>query len=109
MKCLAFDAELDKVSCSWLSPLLLALQVNSGLNELTISGIDLIDEKLSTAMGLGLGRNSTLELLHLSGIRSDNDSCLWREALSFLRTDTALKAMHMHFNTNVRKVYATAI
>jgi hypothetical protein len=33
-------------SCSWLSPLFLALQVNSGLKELCIDEIDLIDEKL---------------------------------------------------------------
>jgi hypothetical protein len=91
-------------NCSWLSPLFLALQVNSGLKDLCIDGIDLIDEKLSTAMrrglglGLGLGNNSTLEILKLSNIKSgDNDTCLWREAVSSLPTNTALKTLRMQF------------
>jgi hypothetical protein len=86
-------------SCSWLSPLFLALQVNHGLKKLHIRGFDLVDEELSTAMRLGLGKNSTLESLHLSGIKlGDDDTSLWREALSFLRTNTALKTLFMNFN-----------
>jgi hypothetical protein len=96
-------------SCSWLSPLFLALQVNSGLKKLTICGINLIDEKLSTAMRLGLGKNSTLEILELVGIRVHNDTCLWREALSFLRTNAALKTLYMSFWHNVRKSHAATI
>jgi hypothetical protein len=41
-------------NCSWLSPSFLALQVNNGLKELSIWQINLIDEKLSTAIRLGL-------------------------------------------------------
>ena len=84
--------------------------MNSGIKELCIYGINLIDEKLSTAMRLGLGGNSTLETLELSYIKSDdNDICLWREALSFLCTNAALKTLEMHFAHNVTGSHATAI
>jgi hypothetical protein len=98
-------------SCSWLSPLFLALQSSSGLKKLHIDGIHLTDEKLSTAMRLGLGKNSTLERLKLTNINSgDNDTCLWLEALSFLRTNTALKTLNMSFDEeNVKESHATAI
>jgi hypothetical protein len=97
-------------NCSWLPPLFLALQVNNGLKELSILGIDLIDEKLSTAMRLGLGRNSRLKKLYLSNIKpGHNDTCLWREAFSFLRTNTALKTLDIHFERNVTESHATAI
>jgi hypothetical protein len=93
------DLSLDgSGSCSWLSPLFLALQGNKGLKSFCIEGIDLIDEKLSTAMKLGLGKNSTLEALHFFDIKAgDNDTCLWAEALSFLRTNSALKTLGMRF------------
>jgi hypothetical protein len=94
-------------SCSWLSPLFLALQVNHGLKKLTIHEFNLIDEELSTAMRLGLGKNSTLETLNLSAITCNDDTCLWREALSFLRTNRALKALYMSFD--VTESHATAI
>jgi hypothetical protein len=96
---LSFDAS---GSCSWLSPVFLALQVNSGLKKLSIYGIYRIDEGLSTAMRLGLGKNSTLESLELSYIKlGDDDISMWREAFSFLRTNTALKALYMKFLTTV--------
>jgi hypothetical protein len=110
---------------SWLSPLFLALQVNSGLKELQISfasfrfnhepQVNFMDEKLSKAMRLGLGRNSTLESLDLSNITSvdndtvDNDTLLWRGAFSFLRTNTALKHLTVNFEQDVTESYATAI
>jgi hypothetical protein len=99
-------------SSLWLSPLFLALQVNSGLKELSIDGIDLIDETLGTAMrlGLGLGNNSTLETLKLCNIISgDNDTCLWREALSFLRTNKFLKTLNIQFEQNQRESHAATI
>jgi hypothetical protein len=104
------DSGYNTGSCSWLSPSFLALQVNSGVKELSIHGIHLIDEKLSTAMRLGLGKNSTLETLKLTNIKSgDNDTCLWLEALSFLRTNTTLKTLHMDFDDGVTESHATAI
>jgi hypothetical protein len=133
LKCLHFDNGADEVfcevlaaallsnstlqnlvfdgsgSCSWLPPLFLALQVNSGLKELRIDGINLIDEEGSTAMKLGLGNNSTLELLDLKNIMGHTDTSLWREALSFLRTNTTLKALHMCFEGNATVSYATTI
>jgi hypothetical protein len=99
LECSAPD---DSGSCSWLSPLFLALQENTGLKVLGISGIDLIDEKLSTAMRIGLAKNSMLESLYFWTIRpDDNDACLWQEALSFLRTNTALKTLAMDFEYHV--------
>jgi hypothetical protein len=89
---LAFSTQ-GRSNCSRLSPLFLALQVNNELKKLNVFGINLFEEKLSTAMRLGLGKNSTLESLVLSGIQGHNDTCLWREALSFLRTNTALKTL----------------
>jgi hypothetical protein len=123
---LAFD--LPGRKCSWLSPLFLALQVNTGLKKLRIAFslfsffvippnfadydtfLTRIDEELSAAMRLGLGRNSTLESLTLSNIKSGgNDISLWREAFSSLYTNTALKALHMHFEPNGTESHVTAI
>jgi hypothetical protein len=106
LECIAPDGS---GSCSWLSPLFLALEVNVGLKKLCIPGIDLIDEKLSTAMRIGLGKNSTLEKLNLWDITAHNDTSLWREAFSFLRTNTALKVLNMDFKQNVMESYASAI
>jgi hypothetical protein len=94
---------------SRLVPLFLALQVNTGLKKLTFSGKFLIDEKLSTAMKLGLGNNSTLESLRLLNIKSGgNDTSLWREAFSFLRINTALKCLEMRFEKGMTESDATA-
>jgi hypothetical protein len=106
LKCLDFDSSADQAfcevlaeallsnstlqnlsfdgsgSCSWLSPLFLALQVNTGLKKLNVDG-NLIDEKVSIAMRLGLGKNSTLEILDLSSIAGHNDTCLFRLFLFF--------------------------
>jgi hypothetical protein len=115
---LLFNSTLQKLAfttlgssdiCSWLSPLFLALQVNRGLKELKIDQFDLIDEELSAAMKIGLGKNSTLELVYLSAITCNDDTCLWREALSFLRTNKALETLHMHFEENVTESHANAI
>jgi hypothetical protein len=96
--------------CSFLSQLFLALQVNHSLKKLSIYGNDLIDEKLSTAMKLGLGKNSMLESLSLTNIKSgDNVTCLWREALSLLRTNATLRTLYMAFEQNVTESHATAI
>jgi hypothetical protein len=97
-------------SCSWFSPLFLALQVNHGLKVLTIDQFNLIDEELSAAVRLGLDKNSTLEVLNLSNIElGDNGTRLWREAFAFLRTNTALKTLYMHFDYYVSESHAAAI
>jgi hypothetical protein len=125
LKCLRFDARADEVfycvpaaallsnstlqelvlrmpggQCAWLSPLFLALQVNTGLKTLQIdvsarkigqgrtlrlnveASLTRIDEELNTAMRLGLGSNSTLESLFFGGIRG-SDTSLWREVFLF--------------------------
>jgi hypothetical protein len=110
----------DGTNSLWLSPLFLALQVNTGLKELRISfetslfsdepPVTLMDEKLSKAIRLGLEMNSTLESLELANITSvDNDISLWRDAFSFLRTNTALKALTLDFEQDVTESDATAI
>jgi hypothetical protein len=109
LKRLTFDDRADEVSCC-LSPLFLALQVNIGLKKLVIFGIDLLDENLSTAIRLGLAKNSTLESLNLMNIEfGDDDISMWREALSFLPTNIALKTLYIHFEDNVDESHATAI
>jgi hypothetical protein len=104
------------ISCSWLSPLFLALQGNNGLKNLIIHGIGLTNNnKVSAAMTNGLGKNSTLESLNLTDIKLDDDdddiSMVWREALSFLSTNktTALKALDMRLAWNVARERAHAI
>jgi hypothetical protein len=89
--------------------LFLALQTNDGLKELEFYGNFLIDEKLSTAMMVGLGKNSTLNSLELSGIMAHNDTSLWREAFSFRRTNKDLKLLDMDFDQNVTESHLTAI
>ena len=83
--------------------------MNNGLKKLVICQIDIIDEKVSTAMRLGLGKNPMLESLNLLRINGRNDPCLWREALSFLRTNLALNTLHMSFAPNVSTSHAAAI
>jgi hypothetical protein len=113
LQLLSFSIPHSLGSSSWLSPLFLALQVNSGLKELCIEYIELDNEKVSAAMKLGLGKNSTLETLKLLNIEWDdnggNDICLWREALSFLRTNAALKTLAVDFDEDVTESHATAI
>jgi hypothetical protein len=106
LQTLAFDGS---GRCSCLSPLFLALQVNNGLKELSIGGIKLLDEKLSTAMRIGLAKNTTLETLNLWGIPAHNDTSLWREALSSLRTNSALKTLEMEFEQNMTESLPTSI
>jgi hypothetical protein len=61
-------------------------------------------------MRLGLGKNSTLESLNLSSIQSEgNDTAFWREALSFLRFNAALKTLDMNFEQNVTESHVTTI
>jgi hypothetical protein len=76
------------------SPVLLALGHNTGLKTLTLYSFGSMNESLSTAMKDGIGMNVTLESLefdnvHLTGGNSD----LWCRALSFLRTNEALKSL----------------
>jgi hypothetical protein len=103
---LSFDGSS---SCSWLSPLFLSQRVNNGLKKLNVAGIDLTDEKVSTVMRLGLGKDSTLEILDISTIMGHSDTCLCGEAFSFLRTNTALKVLDMDLKQNITKSHANAI
>jgi hypothetical protein len=80
-----------------LSPVLLALGNNMGLKSLSLAWSGSIDESLCTAMQNGLGTNETLESLELKHVRLCDDTIdLWCRALSFLRTDKALKSLVVH-------------
>jgi hypothetical protein len=77
-----------------LSPVLLALKKNTALKTLSLQVCDSStddNELLSAAMKDGLGTNSTLESLHLSFY----NTALWCGALSFLRTNKALKSLSL--------------
>jgi hypothetical protein len=79
-----------------LSPFLLALGKNTGLKTLTLGRSGSVDESLSTAMQNGLVMNETLESLELKDIcLFDNNADLWWRALSFLRTNKALKSFEV--------------
>jgi hypothetical protein len=51
-----------------VATIFLALRVNSGLKELRIDGIDVINEKVNAVMRRGLGGNSTLDLSNIKVI-----------------------------------------
>jgi hypothetical protein len=81
-----------------LSPIFLALGKNTGLKSIKVLWIrsmdESMDESLSAAMKDGLGMNVTLESLELNHVPLTNDnSYLWCRALSFLRTNKALKSL----------------
>jgi hypothetical protein len=79
-----------------LSSVFLALGKNTALKTLLIGGFGWMDEQLSTAIKDGLGMNTSLESLELSNapLYADN-ATIWREALSFLRTNKALKSLRI--------------
>jgi hypothetical protein len=80
-----------------LSPVLLALGKNTGLKTLKIDSFGSMNESLCTAMKDGLGMNETLESLELNDCLCDENSALWCRALSFLRTNKALKSLMVTF------------
>ena len=76
------------------SPVLLALEKNTALQTLYVDAASTMDEIiLCTAIKDGLRMNSTLESLHLSFSLDLNNTALWCGALSFLRTNRALKSL----------------
>jgi hypothetical protein len=63
-----------------------------------------MDESLSTAMKDGHGMNATLESLELSPVYlTDDNSDLWGNALSFLRTNKVLKSLLVDLEDCVRE------
>jgi hypothetical protein len=83
------------------SPVFLALGKNTGLKTLTVGAECSMGESLSTAMKEGLGMNETLESLVLNDRLLDENSALWYKALSFLRTNKALKSLMVTFDRDV--------
>jgi hypothetical protein len=81
-----------------LSPVFSALGQNTGIKILSLGTFGSMDESLSTAMKDGLGMNETLENLDLSERLCDENSAMWCRALSFLRTNKALKSLTVTFD-----------
>jgi hypothetical protein len=94
-----------------VSPVLLALNKNTGLKNVSLDGFGLIiDESLCTAMQNGLGTNETLESLTFTSIRScENTATLWYRAFSFLRTNKALKSLVVDVSHGVSCISAFRI
>jgi hypothetical protein len=77
-----------------LSTIFSALGQSTGLKSLKVYCLDSMDESLCTAIKNGLGMNETLEKLELSGFHvTDDDSDFCCTALSFLRTNKAIKSL----------------
>jgi hypothetical protein len=84
-----------------LSPVFSALGQNTGLKTLTLMAVGSMGEasSLSTAMKDGLGMNKTLESLELTvRLCDENSAHIWCRALSFLRTNKALKSLVISLN-----------
>jgi hypothetical protein len=90
-----FPSTIDDsgVHVDW-SPILLALEKNTGLKALSVDGIGSIDDSLCTAMQNGLGMNQTLERLYFKLVYlTDDNLALWCRAFSVLLTNKALKSL----------------
>jgi hypothetical protein len=76
------------------SPVISALRQNLGLKNLIVELPYSMHESLCTAMQNGLGMNKTIESLELNRVTlCDDNAELWCKALSFLRTNKALKSL----------------
>jgi hypothetical protein len=95
-------AELDDGTGPGLSPVLLALEKNTALKTLCVHVRGSIGDRASlcTAMKDGLKMNSTLESLDVSFDRVLRNATLWLGALSFLRTNKALKCLTLTINNH---------
>jgi hypothetical protein len=86
-----------------LSPILSALGRNISLKTISLDCFGSIDESLCTAMNNGLGMNERLESLELNRLPlCDDNSDLWCRALSFLRTNKALKSLMVNLEDDVK-------
>jgi hypothetical protein len=85
-----------------LSSVFRALGKNTVLKTLTLVMKESMDESLCIAIKNGLGMNETLETLVLGDfVLTDANSDLWRRALSFLRTNKALKSLVVNMKLGV--------
>jgi hypothetical protein len=84
------------------SQMFLALGKNAGLKFLEVGGFGSMEESLCTAIKDGLELNETLESLELTNvILCDDSATLWYRALSFLRTNRALKSLVVNVQDGV--------
>jgi hypothetical protein len=97
----------------WLSSIFLSLGTNAALKNLSVSTFDKWGDELCAAIRSGLVKNSTLEELSLYGVLpSDDDGAVSaRNSLCFLRTNSTLKYLVVHFAyfaQTQRKSYVSA-
>jgi hypothetical protein len=99
-----FSADDDPAHVEDWSPILLAVGKNLGLKTLKVDMPYSMDESLCKAMQNGLGMNETLERLELNyfPMRDDN-AALWCRALSFLRTNKALKSLIIRLDDDMMR------
>lgn len=84
----------DKDSAALIAPVFQAMGRNGAVKTLLVDNVKMSGESLSTAIRNGLENNATLEKLVFYDIAfHDQVSVSWREALSFLQTNTHLKAL----------------
>jgi hypothetical protein len=83
----------------WLSSTFLSLGMNTTLKSLSVSISDKFGGELFAAIRIGLAKNSTLEKLSLEVTipGGDDGAVSARNALSFLRTNSTLKALTVSF------------
>jgi hypothetical protein len=88
--------------CAHLSPVLLALGKNTGVKTMLLDGFGSMNEPLYTSMQNVFGMNTTLESLELNRVSVTDDNLdFWCRALSFLRSNTALKFFVVSLDRNV--------
>jgi hypothetical protein len=91
-----------------LSSVFSALETNIGLKSLRVDVYSSMDESLSTAMKNGLGMNESLESLELNqGRMCDDNTDFWCRALSFLRTNKALKSLTVNFEEDAAESHVS--
>jgi hypothetical protein len=99
-----------RASGRWFSSILLSLGMNTTLKSLSVSIFDKFGDKLCAAIRNGLAKNSTLEELSLYNmIPSDDDGAVSaRNALTFLLTNSTLKALTVSFVRAQKESYTSA-
>jgi hypothetical protein len=106
---LDLDFFTDAEAAHDLSPVLLALGKNRGIESFSLDGFHSMNETLCTAMKDGLGMNTTIESLELNKVRLTNDNYdLWSRTLSFLSINNTLKSLVVTLDKDVTESLATA-
>jgi hypothetical protein len=97
---LAFEQQFGDTNSAWLSPVFVALGINTTLKFLEVRNVDSADEFVCAALRRGLEMNRDLETLVLTCTPLDDpESVLWREVLPFLSVNGSLKRLTLQLGT----------